>query len=314
MCLIGMHRSGTSLAARILSLLGVSLGAPEGLLPPGPDNPAGYWENKSIQEFDDELLAALGGAWDHPPLLTGGWELDPALDGQRVRAGQILQTDFTLDGTAAAEARWIGFKDPRASLLLPFWRTVVDVETTIVVVRDPREVAGSLATRNEIGPAQAAVLWLRYLFAATVADPGHLLITHRELFDQLDTTTARIVAHLGLDAPGPDVLAAIDQHVDPDLRHHRAEADRADRNPVMELALTVWNDGRPALDALGPVLTDALATGWLRPSSDGDDLAAARAEAVSFKEQLKRRNEKVRTLQAALEAQAEQRRHAQGPA
>ena len=77
MCLIGMHRSGTSLAARMLSLLGVSLGAPEGLLPPGPDNPAGYWENKSIQEFDDELLADRGGAWDQPPVLVPGWEQRP---------------------------------------------------------------------------------------------------------------------------------------------------------------------------------------------------------------------------------------------
>jgi hypothetical protein len=227
---------------------------------------------------------------------------------RRVRAGEILRAAFSLDDTAAADARWIGFKDPRASLLLPFWRTVLAIDTTVVVVRDPREVAGSLASRNDIDPAQAAVLWMRYLFAATAEDPGHLLLTHRQLFDELDATVARIVAHLDLDPPSDEMLTAIEAHVDPALRHHRADAGRPHANPVMELALTVWNDGRPDLHALEPVLVEALRRGWLRPSSDGDDLAAARAEAVSFKEQLKRRNEKVRTLQAALEAQADQRR------
>ena len=305
MCLIGMHRSGTSLAARMLSLLGVSLGSPEGLLPPGPDNPAGYWENKSIQEFDDELLAALGGAWDQPPVLAPGWELDPQLAPHRIRAEAILASDFAAGSgpdSGSGDAGWIGFKDPRVSLLLPFWRTVLPIATTIVVVRDPREVAGSLATRNDIDPGQAAALWMRYLLSATAADPGHLLLTHRQLFDALDATLAQITGHLGLPAVTPEIRAQIAAHVDPDLRHHQATGTRPDAHPVMELALGIWNDGTPDLAALPPALVDAVAQGWLRPAADGQALAAARAEAVSFKEQLKRRNEKVRSLEAALVA------------
>ena len=52
---------------------------PRGCCPRGPTTRPGYWENKSIQEFDDELLAALGGAWDHPPVLAPGWEAQPDL-------------------------------------------------------------------------------------------------------------------------------------------------------------------------------------------------------------------------------------------
>jgi len=40
--ILGMHRSGTSAAARAVNLLGVDLGAP--LLPPRDDNPVGCWE------------------------------------------------------------------------------------------------------------------------------------------------------------------------------------------------------------------------------------------------------------------------------
>src|SRR5215471_18740011 len=125
-----MHRSGTSFATSALHHLGVSLGAEQGLLPPGPDNPAGYFENKDIQELDDELLAHLGGAWDRPPRLAPGWATAAELDPFRTRATVILDRDFA---AAVGDGRLIGFKDPRASLLLPFWRTVLPIERTVVL-------------------------------------------------------------------------------------------------------------------------------------------------------------------------------------
>ena len=50
-CVTGMHRSGTSFTAKAIQLLGASLGGPEGLMAPGPDNPSGYWENRDIKEL-----------------------------------------------------------------------------------------------------------------------------------------------------------------------------------------------------------------------------------------------------------------------
>ena len=52
---------------------------PNGMLRPGPDNPKGYFEVQSVVQLDDEVLAHLGGAWDQPPVLDPGWELDPGL-------------------------------------------------------------------------------------------------------------------------------------------------------------------------------------------------------------------------------------------
>lgn len=304
-CVTGMHRSGTSLAARALELLGVSLGSPEGLLPPGSDNPAGYFENKAIQELDDELLAHLGGAWDQPPVLDPGWELDPGLDAFRERARAVLDRDF--GPIADRPAGPIGFKDPRVSLLLPFWRTVTPVVATVVLVRDPREVAASLATRNDLGAPEAAVLWLRYLLAATSNDPAHLLVLHRDFLDDLDRTLDRVVRHLGLPEPGSAARDAIRAHIDPGLDHHRSRSAGRDlpgaaapSNPLEAMALRVWNDGRPDLGALDAVVLDALARGWIRSPAQTEALARARAEAVSFKEQLKRRNEVVRALKQGV--------------
>jgi len=299
-CVTGMHRSGTSFAMRTLHLLGVDIGAESDLMPAGPDNRAGYWENRLVKEYDDELLAHLGGAWDRPPLLAPGWELDAGLDPWRERAAAILDRSFA---DAAARGGTIGVKDPRISLLLPFWRTVVPVSASVVIVREPREVVASLGVRNGFDPAHAALLWLRYLTAACTADPGHLVLSHQAFFDDLPATTAVLVDHFGLDAPSPATEDEIAAHLDPGLRHHVAPAGAADdEDPVVRLAVAVWNDGRPDLGVLPPLVVEALAHGWFQSPTSADDVRRARADAVDFKEQLRARNTKVRALTDKVDA------------
>jgi hypothetical protein len=299
-CVTGMHRSGTSFTMRALHLLGLELGSDETLMVPGPDNRAGYWENRLVKELDDELLAELGGSWDQPPLVEEGWERAEELDPWRDRAAGILETSFG----GVAPGTTIGFKDPRLSLLLPFWRRVVDITTTIIVVRDPREVAAALATRNGLAPSHSALLWMRYLFAAARHDPGHMLLTHGEFFADTDGSVDRLVAHLGSAPPTPDVRRAIRAHLDPALRHQIAgdgDGDGATVDPVLRLALDVWNRGEPDLAALPPHVTDALGRGWLRAPADGEALTKARSDAVRFKEHLRARNEKIQVLTDEVE-------------
>ena len=297
MCVTGMHRSGTSVAARALQLLGVSLGAANRLMAPGPDNPAGYWENRDIKELNDELLARLGGAWDQPPVLDWGWEQDASLDPLRSRVSDVLDDAF---GVPRSGPGVIGWKDPRLSLLLPFWRTVTPIATTVVMVRDPAEVAASLRARNGIQAPQAATLWLRYLFAATANDPGHLLVRDRDFFVDLPGTLAAVAAHLGLPPPGPDTAAAARQHLDPSLRHHvAATADTVDDNPLVALAAAVWNRGSVDLDAVPGIFAEAIRCGWLRPPIDGELLARARAQVVDLRDRIRRRRRREIAAQAA---------------
>jgi hypothetical protein len=300
-CVTGMHRSGTSVVAGALSYLGVSLGDPSRMLKPGADNPKGYFEIGAIVQLDDELLAHLGGGWDQPPVLDPGWEHGPGLAPFRERARGILDNSF---GPEAARAPTIAWKDPRLSVLLPFWRTVTPIATTVVVVRDPVEVAASLALRGySVGAAQAASLWLRYLYAAAAADPGHLLMRHADIFDDLPGTIARLAAHLGLPAPDAAAEAAVREHLDPGLRHHVAEHASPDLdNPLLDLAQAVWNGGAVDLDAVPPGIADLLGRGWLRPPVDGELLARARADVVRARETLRKTNGRVATLEAQLAA------------
>src|SRR5690349_960994 len=76
-CLLGMHRSGTSLASRMMNVLGVSLGPPEQLMLGNEFNPKGYWEHSQLTALNDDLLRQLGGSWHEPPVLSAGWEHSP---------------------------------------------------------------------------------------------------------------------------------------------------------------------------------------------------------------------------------------------
>ena len=61
---MGMHRSGTSALARVLSLRGAEL--PAHLMPPNHGNASGYWEPAPIVAINDEMLEYFGSAWDDP--------------------------------------------------------------------------------------------------------------------------------------------------------------------------------------------------------------------------------------------------------
>ncbi len=297
-CVTGMHRSGTSFVAGALRFLGVSLGDPARMLKPGPDNPLGYFEVAALMQLDDEVLAHCGGAWDQPPVLDPGWEHDRGLDPFRARAAEILDATF---GPAADRAAMIAWKDPRLSLLLPFWRTVTPIATTVVVVRDPVEVVASLeARRYAVGAAQAASLWLRYVCAAVANDPSCLIVRHTDIFEDLPGTIARLAGHLGLPAPDAEAEAAVRAHLDSGLRHHDAAAAAEVENPLLDLARTIWNGGRIDLGAVPPLVADLLARGWLRPPLDGELLARARADVVAARETLRKTNGRVAALEAQL--------------
>jgi hypothetical protein len=300
-CVTGMHRSGTSFIAGALRFLGVSLGDPVRLLKPGPDNPLGYFEVAALMQLDDEVLAHCGGAWDQPPVLDPGWEHDNGLDPFRARAAEILDASF---GPAADRPAVIAWKDPRLSLLLPFWRTVTPIAATIVVVRDPVEVVASLGARGyAVGAGQAASLWLRYVCAAVANDPDCLVVRHTDIFDDLPGTIRRLAGHLGLPDPGAEAEAEVRAHLDTELRHHDATAATPEvESPLLDLARAIWNGGQVDVGAVPPLVADLLARGWLRPPLDGELLARARADVVAARETLRKTNGRV----AALEAQLQQ--------
>ena len=215
-CVCGMHRSGTSMVSQVLSRFGVYMGPENVLTVSAEDNQDGFWEDDAFVKLNDEILRFFSGAWDAPPAVERGWEYARGLSSIRRSAKQLLhkRTDLRV---------W-GWKDPRTSLTLPFWKRLIPGLRIVVCLRHPSEVAQSLNRRNRMPISAGLELWRTYqsrLLAATA--PAERIITHYDShFADPAAEIARIADFLGVaQAPAlPEELsAACKEH----LRNNRVE-------------------------------------------------------------------------------------------
>lgn len=144
-CILGMHRSGTSCVTGSLQQAGLFLGDCHTW---NPHNTKGNRENQDFVDLNDAVLAANDGAWDNPPkkLVWSPRELD--------RASALLEENF---GESP-----LGFKDPRTLLVLEGWKQVYPQIQFVGVVRHPNAVAQSLQKRSDMPLEQALALWYAY--------------------------------------------------------------------------------------------------------------------------------------------------------
>jgi hypothetical protein len=229
-----MGRSGTSLTTALIGLLGVNLGPTERMLPTDPyDNARGYWEQQEIYEINEEILRAFGGAWERPPDLPRGWEQSLALAGVRDRARNSL-----IDLFESREGRW-AWKDPRAAVTLPFWRDLIGEMDYVLCVRNPTDVAASLAKRDikELEFDNSVALWLHYVRAALENTQGHrrLILCYEDYF----TDTDRQIQRLAEFVCGPDTQLSdetrdrVENFIDPGLWRNRDSVEGGDHSQAI---------------------------------------------------------------------------------
>lgn len=145
--LVGMHRSGTSLAALLLQALGIRF--PGELLSGDNHNPDGYSERQDVSFLQEELLISLGRYWPSEAgclPLPQNWLDLPCTKRCMSKLRQILYSEsITQNGS------W-SIKDPRTSLLLKMWLPICEelcIPLKLVhATRDPEEVVRSLIQRD----------------------------------------------------------------------------------------------------------------------------------------------------------------------
>jgi len=285
-----------------LGLIGAQLGDADDLMGPGPDNASGYSELRSVKEINDRILAHLGGSWDCPPPLSGDWALDPTLDPWREIARSAIDKSLACVGGVAV------MKDPRFSVLLPFWKTVVSLGPTVTVVRSPDEVVASLHKRNQIPADRSAGLWLRYVLAAEANDPAQCVVNLDDFYADPGPSLRAVAAHIGLPAPNDAGVDACRAHIDPGLRHHAGPApsqsspapeNSGEETPLLELARQVFRSGGPS--GIGaPVVSRLLADGTLSVVGDSEALASARSEVVGLSERLRMQRRSMREMNTRM--------------
>jgi glycosyltransferase involved in cell wall biosynthesis len=234
---LGPHRSGTSLAARMLECLGAVNST--NLNPANEFNPRGYFEDWDVYQFNEHvLLPALGRSWHSLGLIDWSVLTPEILARLRAEAGKILARNYCTANRVSV------LKDPRISRLLPFWLPVLAQAGfkpgAVFCLRDPRSIARSLTQRDETSPAHgqlvSLVTWLA--LASDWGEAPAAFIQFSDLLQSPRETALRVAARLGLQLP-PDFEQRIADftggHIDPSLCHSRSDyADPANDTKILE--------------------------------------------------------------------------------
>lgn len=306
-CVLGMHRSGTSAVSKILNLLGVHLGPSDALSPGAADNPKGYWEHRAFVEINDAILARFSGRWDDRPEWPSDWIIDPRLDDLRARAGALLSDHFS------AAPLW-GWKDPRTCLTLPFWQAVVGPMRYVICVRNPRAVAGSLQHRDGMSPARAGEVWLHHVsdcLAHTTGQP-RLVVFYEDLIADWPRELRRMAAFIGDPerADDPAVRAAAGEFLEDTLCHHRSSMDALVDDPriafeTKNLYVTLRAEASRARPAAPNVAETAagqhVAVVLLKDQRDrlAADITALADEAMALRRERQTAVENLRSIQTS---------------
>lgn len=221
---LGFGRSGTSALARVLSLCGAAL--PPGLLGATTDNPRGYWEPRAAIHLDEVILRSRG---------SSGYDI--SLRAQEAGAFDAGDNAAWIDKIRAylaglPAAPLVVIKEPKMTALSGLWfeaarQAGFDI-ATVVAVRHPQEVIGSLAKRAgrqnyvQDSPELTLAWWLKYSLLAERNTRGvpRVFVEYANLMEDWRREVKRISVALAVDVNTRDE-GAVDEFLTTDLRHHR---------------------------------------------------------------------------------------------
>jgi hypothetical protein len=188
----------------------------------GPDNPEGFFENLDLVHFSDELLDRFQGGWDTPPDFPDDWERSELARELSTQAYPLLQS---IANTAQTHPGW-GWKDPRCSLMLPFWRALIGDLKIIACVRHPVAVARSLHKRGTHSPVFSLRLWEQYntQLRKYASDTAVLVTDYDNWIKDPGTELDRVMLFLGWDLARSVRDKALGE-VMSSLRHYKIEGE-----------------------------------------------------------------------------------------
>lgn len=230
--ILGMHRSGTSVTANMLNMAGIPFG--DNLIGPAFDNEKGFWEDKDIVDLNERLFSELGIQWDSLNQFSLNTENFRSKNFKNLKfeAQDLLKTKFaTCDS-------W-GFKDPRASRLMPFWQPIfedLNLELRYLLpFRLPSEVQASLAARNRIEELKAQWLWFLYNLNALkhALNEEIFVVSYELILSNPKLATQRLCEKFDIDISRLRTEAIdtfCDQSVDQALRHHKHDSRQSSPN------------------------------------------------------------------------------------
>lgn len=218
----GMHRSGTSATAKMLIDLGFYAG--NNLMPASKDNPMGFWEDMDIFNLNNTILDSLFLTWD---------KLEN-FNKRRINIfDKIIWDNFhaqaiDLINKKIEQSELTVIKDPRFSILLPFWNMVFNqVKAKVYFIhtfRNPLSVAKSLEKRDGISIKNGLLLWYYYNISSLLdLNKPILIIQYQELIDHPVEILKKIhlFTEINNESKKLNLEKICKQSIKKDLNHHQ---------------------------------------------------------------------------------------------
>lgn len=225
----GMHRSGTSLVARLCYLAGTDMGDPRTFHPHDRWNPEGYFEQPAIHAVNMPLV---NGPWGRAAYLWLPSRRTILARGRR-RREQIRQTAAQFCGKVV--------KDPRFCLTLPAWLAHgARVDWVIVCLRHPLAVAQSLWRRNRLPFFFSYHLWQVHLERLLSQPLSFRFLMYDRLMssESFADEFGILLKSMALAVPAERVRELYLRAVRPDINHSKVEGAA----PLPRSVEALWED------------------------------------------------------------------------
>ncbi|MCB0346050.1 MAG: sulfotransferase [Bdellovibrionales bacterium] len=155
---LGTPRSGTSVVARLLTLMGAEFGPPHQSIGASSESPRGIWERRDVRRLNEKMMSLCGCSWDRVATFSRE-TLNATLSSEDQASAKAIIADFKHDRPSM-------LKDPQFCFLLDFWLSSAANPAAVLVYRHPVAVARSLQVQNQIPLHVGIALWEHYLVAA----------------------------------------------------------------------------------------------------------------------------------------------------
>ncbi len=239
---LGMHRSGTSMLARLINLMGAYVGPEHVMLSFDHANSKGYWERRDVMEVNDEILRLNGCTWNR----VANWSLAQP----RALPPEVVHRMQSIVLGMDAFRPWV-MKDPRMCLTLPCWIPFLEAPVAVMMHRDPQEIGRSLLSGNKeqrkTPPALSLALWEYHAVGALNATRGmpRVFVRHDRLIAHPVETVSRLFSDLealgtGMRRMSMPSKREINAFVDPRLNRSQADV----------LAATLLTTSQQEIDAM----------------------------------------------------------------
>ena len=235
-------------------------------------NVDGYWESTTLAALNDRVLDEWRATWWQPPATVTAAMLHAV-------AGTAPEASARFAEVFGTEGGWV-WKDPRLTVLLPFWESVLGGHPVLFVHRSPWAVARSIAARDGLTTAQALALWERHtrLSLAALAGRNVLVEGYGALCERPAAWLRRVAefcrgaglevqepsrsADLGVRPSGDDGIGALTTSQRALLASVSSLGGPHDAFPTIDLEPET-PEMRRLLDAIAP-------PAWLAPLREGD--------------------------------------------